>query len=105
MTAARAFLKALAGERITNTERAVALLWWHSREDHVAALTPNDLASEIELAGYSKQKPSRLRESLQRDRRTASAGKGAFRIRIDCRDSLDDQYGPLTAKDISTTAP
>ena len=87
------FLHALVDHGISNGDRAVALLWWHSRSDHNAAISPNQLAAEIEAAGYPKQNVTRMRDALLVDPRTAKSGKSHFRVRIDARKDLDAAYG------------
>src|SRR5438094_434057 len=89
------FLNALSGRELSNLERAVAQLWWHSRADHTAARTPRQLINESTAAGYPDQNVSRLARELDADPRTAKAGDGAFRIRIAARAALDTLYGDL----------
>lgn len=89
------FLHALVDHGISNGDRAVALLWWHGRRDHNAAVSPNQLATEIAAAGYPKQNVTRLRSALLADARTAKAGKSLFRVRIDARSDLDAAYGKV----------
>lgn len=86
------FLNALGELRITNHERAIALLWWHGVDDQAISLSAADLALQMEAAGYATQNVSRLRRSLERDRRTAKGKGGVFRIRIDARGALDANY-------------
>src|SRR5688500_5536348 len=78
---------------MTATERAVALLWWHGREEHNFSATAAQLADEMVAAGYPKQNISRLRGALARDARTAKGEKGGFRIRISARSPLDTKFG------------
>lgn len=86
------FLKRLADKNRSACERAVALLWWLSRDDHNFAATPSELASWIEAAGYPNPNQTRLRDSLRKDRRTTQATKTGFRVRIDARCALDQKY-------------
>lgn len=90
------FLHALTKQKITNGERAVALLWWYGREDHNAAKSPNDLATDMKDAGYARQNVSRLRQQLEDDSRTAKAKNSCFRIRITARAKLDETYGSIS---------
>ena len=92
---AQDFLRALSTRDLTNLERAVAQLWWHSRADHTAARTPRQLADESTAAGYPGQNVSRLARELDADPRTAKAADGAFRISIAARAPLDGLYGDL----------
>lgn len=93
---AQDFLHALKDTPRTNLERAVALLWWHSQDDHGAGRTSAELASEIKDAGYSAQNISRLTGQLEADPRTAKATGGGFRIRISARSALDASYSKHT---------
>jgi predicted nucleotide-binding protein len=86
------FLKRLTDKSRTACERAVALLWWLSRDDHNFAATASQLASWIQAAGYPNPNQTRLRNSLKKDRRTTQAAKAEFRLRIDARPVLDEQY-------------
>lgn len=95
MDDSRDFLRALGDLDAGTRERAVALLWWHGRADHNVGRSPSELASEISAAGYPTLNVTRLRRTLEADRRTAKAPKGCFRIRIDARGDLDSSYGPL----------
>lgn len=89
------FLHAIADHDIKNSERAVALLWWHSITDHNTAMSANVLAKELEGCGYARQNVSRLREALEKDKRTAKGIASTFRIKISSRKSLDETYLPL----------
>lgn len=89
------FLHALSEQKISNGERAVALLWWYGRDDHNAARSPSDIADDMKTAGYASQNISRLRKQLEDDRRTAKAANGCFRVRITARASLDDSYSSI----------
>ncbi|MEO8187297.1 MAG: hypothetical protein ABI580_08045, partial [Burkholderiaceae bacterium] len=95
MTTASEFLHAILEHGISNADRAVALLWWHGREDHNASATPGRLAEEISAAGYPRQNVTRVRDAFSRDMRTAKARKEAFRIRIGARAELDAKYDAI----------
>lgn len=99
---AKTFLKALKDEQLTNGERALALLWFDSREDHSTARTPTQLCNELEGAGYPKQNVTRIRDFLARDQRTAKSGRHGFRVRITARASLDERYGGFTRRVLVT---
>lgn len=88
----KSFLNALSDPRVTNHERAIALLWWHGLEDQAVALSAAELARQMEEAGYATQNVSRLKRGLERDRRTAKGKAGAFRVRVDARGALDAEY-------------
>jgi predicted nucleotide-binding protein len=92
MSETNAFLKNIAPLGLTSVERAIALLWWHSRDDHSRARSAADLSKEIELAGYPGQNASRLREGLEKDRRAIRSAGGKFRVRVDARAVLDKRY-------------
>ena len=61
------FLKSLANEDITVNERAVYVLWWHSRDDHGASRTPREICDEMEAAGYARPNVTYLRKALEND--------------------------------------
>ena len=50
------------------------------------------IARIIHDAGYAKQNVTRLHADLSRDGRTTKADGNAFRIRIDARDALDNEF-------------
>jgi hypothetical protein len=89
------FLHALLDHKINMCDRAIALLWWRSRDDHNFAMHPKDIGTELRLAGYAEQNITRLRDGLARDKRTARAPGDCFRIRIATRAELDGQYTAL----------
>jgi hypothetical protein len=89
------FLHALTELRISNTDRAVALLWWHGREDPCASKSPAELASAMEAAGYSKQNVTRMKANLRAHRMTARAGENGFKVRLASRKELDEAYSEL----------
>lgn len=87
------FLQKLRDTDLSNLDRAVALIWWHSRSDSTKSMDVSSIATMIHDAGYAKQNVSRLRVGLTRDRRTAKADRNGFRIRIGIRDTLDKEFG------------
>jgi len=46
-------------------------------------------------AGYAEQNKTRLKNGLTKDKRTAKANGGEFRIRVGARDELDKQFGSI----------
>ncbi|MFZ1961944.1 MAG: DUF4145 domain-containing protein [Roseiarcus sp.] len=89
MTDVNAFLKSLANEDITVSERAVYVLWWHSRNDHGTSRTPKEICDAMEDAGYARPNVTHLRRALENDPRTAKASNGRFRIKVNKRMALD----------------
>jgi hypothetical protein len=85
----KAFLKSLADAEITVKERAVYILWWHSRNDHGASRTPKEVCDDMVSAGYARPNVTDLRRALENDSRTASASNGRFRIKVNKRTPLD----------------
>lgn len=88
----RDFLQTLKHLQIDNAERGVALLWWHSLEDHSIGISAKQLCLEIEHAGYAKQNVTRMTASLTKDSRTTKGENGTFRIKITARENLDGTY-------------
>ncbi len=84
-----AFLKSLANEDISVNERAVYVLWWYGRNDHGTSRTPKEICDEMEAAGYARPNVTYLRQALEDDPRTATAGNGGFRIKVNKRTALD----------------
>ena len=93
---AKDFLHAVKDLDMTNVERAVALLWWHSQGDHGVSKTSKELIDEIADAGYPRQNTTRLTRELGSDPRTALAVGGGFRVLISARSLLDEKYRPYT---------
>ncbi|HKR64729.1 MAG TPA: hypothetical protein VJZ00_13435 [Thermoanaerobaculia bacterium] len=89
------FVEQLAGSKLSNTERAVALLYAHTALDPAAAVSARDLAQELAAAGFPLQNVTRLRDALSRDARTAKAGRDTFRIRATAIRELEQTYGAL----------
>jgi predicted nucleotide-binding protein len=94
MDSTTAFLKALAPLDLSNGERAVALIWWHTRSDGAPGRAPAQVARDIEAAGYPAQHVSRIREALTKDRRIIKS-RDTFKVRIDARPKLDETYSKL----------
>jgi hypothetical protein len=86
------FLQKLTDANISNYERAVALLWWYGVENTSSGRSARQLASELEGAGFGQQNGTRLRASLEKDKRITKTRTGEFAIRTQSRDALDDQY-------------
>jgi hypothetical protein len=97
MSDALDFMRALAEQKLTATDRAVAVLWWYGLENSSTARSAADIAKDLELAGFGQQNVSRLRTVLSSDRRTAKTRGGEFFIRATNRAALDALYLPLLA--------
>lgn len=82
------FLKSKPLQELRVLERAISLLWWHSREDHNASKTPKELCDELEMAGYARPNVTNLREALERDKRTV-VKDNRFRLKVNKRADLD----------------
>ena len=85
-----AFLKTIANDDITVKERAVCVLWWHSRNNHAEARTAKEICDEMVAAGYARPNVTYLRQALENDPRTAKAAAGRFRIKVNKRMALDN---------------
>ncbi|MBI4429507.1 MAG: hypothetical protein HY562_10355 [Ignavibacteriales bacterium] len=88
----REFLTVLRKLDINNTERGIALLWWHGLKDHSIGVPTKQLCLEIEQAGYAKQNVTRMAENLAKDPRTTKGTNGSFRIKITTRERLNQSY-------------
>lgn len=86
------FLKSLSRDKISSTDRLVALLWYFSLENPTFSMPPSELCKEIESAGYGKQNVSRAKSQLKKDRRTVKFGASGYRISIKARDQLRTDY-------------
>ena len=93
-----AFLKALATEKMSNVDRAVALLWWRGKFDSDEQLTASDLANDLKNAGYPAQNVSRLNGQLKKDSRTAKSGPSGYRIRLNRVSELDDLFREFASR-------
>jgi len=86
------FLKNISSLGISNTERAIALIWFAGLEDHLTALTIDEIADTFETAGYPRQNKSRLKSSILVDKRTTKTKEGLYRINVKARTRLDEEY-------------
>ncbi|GGD74142.1 hypothetical protein [Lacimicrobium alkaliphilum] len=86
------FLKNLAPLKISNSERAIALVWYAGLENHVTDISVGEIASIFEAAGYPRQNQSRIREALSKDRRTTKTKDKHYRINVKARAKLDETY-------------
>lgn len=89
------FLKNLASLKISNAERAIALVWHAGLKNHVADISVGEIASIFEAAGYPKQNQSRMLDALSKDRRTTKTKDKHYRINVKSRTKLDEPYLPL----------
>jgi len=90
------FLQKLTGPGITNLERAIGVIWWQSRSDTTQSMDVSSIARILHHeAGYAEQNKTRLKNGLTKDKRTAKANGGEFRIRVGARDELDKQFGSI----------
>ena len=78
--------------KTSNSERAIALLWWHGLENHDVGKSASQLANDLEAAGFGQQNATRLRTSLEKDRRVTKTRLGTFCIRATARALLDTEY-------------
>ena len=90
-------LQKLSAANYKVVDRAVALLWFRSRENHMYSATALELSSAITAAGYAKPNPSRLNLDLSKDRRTSKDGI-RHRINISAREGLDSVLQPLVGR-------
>lgn len=67
------------------------MLWYTSLDNANASMSADQIAEEIEDAGYARQNISRLKKQLESDGRTAKANGGGFRIRLNNRKTLDEE--------------
>jgi hypothetical protein len=87
-----------AESSVANTlDRALAILWFIGRDDPGACMTPREICDVIERNGHPKQNASRLGEMLARDRRTAKAGVGAWRLVPQARRDLDEKFSTFVS--------
>jgi len=77
----------------TAQETAVALLWHHGSDDANVSLSAKQIADEMEEAGFAKQNISRLKQSLEDDKRIVrGSSSNTFRIKLGSREKLTDKY-------------
>jgi len=86
------FLKNLAPLKISNSERAIALVWHAGLEDHVKEISISEIADIFEAAGYPKQNQSRIKDALSKDRRTTKTKDKHYRVNFTSRQKLDEAY-------------
>ena len=89
-----AFLKALADESMTNSERAVAALW-HADRSRGLGLTVGEIAEGFERAGYPRQNRSRMQDGIRRDKRTRKLTADRYGISVARKAELDSQFAGI----------
>ena len=89
---AKEFLRGMGKAGLSSINRAVGLIWLHSRSDPSIGLSPEAIASTTHDAGFAKQNVSRLKAALRADSRTASGTNGEFRIRVNIRHKVDAEF-------------
>jgi len=99
------FVERLADMPLSNTERAVAILFANHAAKPGIGLTPREIDDQLHERGFPRQNVSRLREALETDRRTAKIGADRFRIRATAVNDLEESYGSLlTARPVKRTS-
>lgn len=94
------FLVALGIKDLSETERAIALLWFDLRAEAIRdGVTVKDLASQMVAAGYSKPNTHRLRQRLMAHR-DLSVSQDRFRIKPNAIKKYDDDYTSYLEKPI-----
>jgi hypothetical protein len=89
------FLARISEQNPSSVDRAVALLWWHTKHDSInGGLNIRQICEEIETAGYGQQNVSRLKEGLKKDRRTVG-GENSFKLNVRAMTDLDQLYFPV----------
>lgn len=78
-------------EPMTNTERAVAVLWFQQRNDPGAESTAGEIRKAIVDAGLSDPHVTRLRNALKKHPDTLRRND-RFRLKAAARSRLDDLY-------------
>jgi hypothetical protein len=86
------FLERIEDTKLKTIERAIALLWWAGRGNPTKGLSPQEICSELELAGHPKQNASHLADNLQKHRGTVKVGKEGWRLHPRMRRDLDAHY-------------
>ena len=84
-------LKRLSTEKVSNTDRAVALIWAHSLNENTG-ISIKDICSHFVQSGYAKQNGTLLNRRLTSDRRTAKAGVNCYRINARLNSSVEKQF-------------
>lgn len=87
------FLSALAEADVSQTDRAVALLWWADLVGGRASMSASEIAAEMAEAGYARQNVTRLKKNLSRDPRTAKAKGESFRIKANALKAVEEKFG------------
>lgn len=86
------FLQGLAERRITERERAIALLWVYGVDDPTSEVAMATLCRDFVCAGYARPNVSRLLKALKADKRAVKGSNGRFRIKVNARRQLDADY-------------
>lgn len=94
MAGRKKLLQFLVDEDINQTEQAIALLWLYNIKQEYDERTVKELAQDFVDEGFPKPNTTRLRNSLQKDRRTIRGkGKNSFRVNPKFFSSLAEKYG------------
>jgi hypothetical protein len=89
------FLEAIETERLTALDRALSLLWWVGLDNTANGMSARAICAILERNGHPKQNVFRLNASLAKDRRTAKADAGAWRLHPRGRKELDERLKVL----------
>jgi len=83
------FLQAIIALKLTNTQRAIAVMWYITKSDTVAYIPFKHICKKIESAGFAKQNVTTLKRSLIKDRRVLKNRNDEFKINPKYQAELD----------------
>lgn len=92
------FLRNLAGKEFTNTDRAVAVVWWNKIFENAAQTSIKEIDKVVHSAGYAKQNLNRLSKQLRNDSRTVNGEANAFRINEAQSENVDQIFMPYAGR-------
>jgi hypothetical protein len=91
-TSIQEFLRSIDDTESSLLDRALAILWWISRDDPSANITANEICKEVEALGHPKQNSARLAQKLKADPRATKAGSTGWKLHPRARRELDELY-------------
>lgn len=94
MTNRANFLRGLSRLNLSQTEEAIALLWFYRQTQTFEERNAAELADDFRDEGYPEPNSTRLGAALRRSRKTVSGRRrGTFQINVRYLDELETNYG------------
>ncbi len=100
------FLREISRLGLTQTEEAIALLWFYRQTQTFDERSANELAADFRDEGYTSPNATRLADALRHSKKTVNGRRrGTFQINSRYLDELETSYGGFLNARVETVHP